>query len=268
MVDDRRKLRYRYFRSWSFKVDILSILPTDLAYIGLGTDCYRTIPCPVIVRINRIARFYQFRKNFHCVETRTNFPYFLRICKLILYILVIIHWNACLFFALNYTSGFSSNQILFNNVTGAEAVSLSYQYIYSFYWSTMVLTTVGNVPEPESEYEYLFLIVDFLIGVLIFAAIVGNIGSMIMNTMAERMQFQQNVDSVKRYMSLRRVPHHIQKKVMKWFDHLWENQRTLNERKTLSVLPDKMKREISIAVHMTALKHVSQFRKYIDRKIL
>jgi uncharacterized YccA/Bax inhibitor family protein len=38
------------------------------------------------------------------------------------------------------------------------------------------LTTIGETPTPENETEYLFVVADFLAGVLIFATIVGNIG--------------------------------------------------------------------------------------------
>jgi cyclic nucleotide gated channel len=57
-------------------------------------------------------------------------------------------------------------------------VSLSYQYIYSFYWSTLTLTTIGETPPPEIEAEFIFVIFDYMIGILIFATIVGNIGAM------------------------------------------------------------------------------------------
>jgi hypothetical protein len=61
--------------------------------------------------------------------------------------------------------------------TGPQNASLTRQYIYSFYWSTLTLTTIGETPTPENETEYLFVVADFLAGVLIFATIVGNIGS-------------------------------------------------------------------------------------------
>lgn len=61
--------------------------------------------------------------------------------------------------------------------TGTQNASLTRQYIYSFYWSTLTLTTIGETPTPENETEYLFVVADFLAGVLIFATIVGNIGS-------------------------------------------------------------------------------------------
>ena len=51
------------------------------------------------------------------------------------------------------------------------------QYCYSFYWSTLTLTKIGEtpLPEPDNNYELCFVTGDFLIGVLIFAAILGNI---------------------------------------------------------------------------------------------
>ena len=61
---------------------------------------------------------------------------------------------------------------------------------YSFYWSTLTLTTIGETPQPERDAEYLFVTIDFLVGVLIFATIVGNVGSMITNMNAARAEFQ------------------------------------------------------------------------------
>ena len=74
-----------------------------------------------------------------------------------------------------------------------RAPGLSTQYIYSFWWSTVTLTTIGETPLPvqgwrfinHSHYyffyhldiEYLFHILNFLLGVMVIATIVGNIGS-------------------------------------------------------------------------------------------
>lgn len=66
---------------------------------------------------------------------------------------------------------------LFSRPAGTQNSTLMRQYIYSFYWSTLTLTTIGETPTPENETEYLFVVADFLAGVLIFATIVGNIGS-------------------------------------------------------------------------------------------
>jgi len=93
-------------------------------------------------RVLRIDRMLEF---FDKTETRTNFPnifrllfeiksfsnvfilphLFFRITKVVLYILVLIHWNACLFFAISFYIGFESDTWVFQ---GSD--SLSTQYIY------------------------------------------------------------------------------------------------------------------------------------------
>lgn len=73
-------------------------------------------------------------------------------------------------------AGFGTDNWVYN-VNGPKNSTLARQYIYSFYWSTLTLTTIGETPVPENDAEYLFVVADFLAGVLIFATIVGKSNS-------------------------------------------------------------------------------------------
>jgi len=75
------------------------------------------------------------------------------------------------------------------------------------------------------------VVTDFLVGVLIFATIVGNIGSMITHMNAARAEFQDRLDSIKQYMEFRKVSKELEKRVIKWFDYLWTNKQALDEGK-------------------------------------
>ena len=119
--------------------------------------------------------------------------------------------------------------------------SFTTQYIYSFYWSTLTLTTIGETPQPEQDSEYLFVTIDFLLGVLIFATIVGNIGSMITNMNASKADFRNKMDAIKQYMSFRKVGKDLEQRVIKWFDYLWSNKQSMDEQSVLEMLPDKLK---------------------------
>jgi hypothetical protein len=99
-------------------------------------------------------------------------------------------------------SGFGKDRFVYHNTPNT---TLSHQYIYCMYWSTMTLTAIGDAADPVEEVEYLFTVIDFLLGILIFASIVGNVGSMIANMNAARAEFQQRMDSVKQYMLIRHV---------------------------------------------------------------
>jgi len=339
LVRNTRKLANNYLASFEFKLDALSVLPTDLAYLFMPTRCQpNRVPCAIIYRLNRLLRFHRLAQFFDRTESVTNFPFIFRISKLVFYILVIIHWNACIYFALSYVIGFGSdswvyqpmkeamipestiqnitkstnipdgslgalhsnqtnstttnqtsdpigiqlgNASLLGQTIGADRLqnsekqqqlrsnsliyhhekdNLLHQYIYCFYWSTLTLTTIGEVPMPERDEEYLFVVVDFLIGLLIFATIVGNIGSMITNMNAARAEFQHKMDSVKQWMKFRKVNKELEERIIKWFDYLWANRQTLDEDAVTSILPDRLKAETAIHVHLETLKRVHLFQ--------
>lgn len=163
-----------YISSFRFKLDLLSVFPTDVYFFFSGLTCHpdQVYPCSIIVRLNRLLRFYRVSEYFERTETRTSFPYIFRIGKLIFYILILIHWNACIYFAISYVIGFDSDRWVYNRRAAGNGIgndttlgdTLRHQYIYCFYWSTLTLTTIGEVPIPETDFEYTFVVINFLIG--------------------------------------------------------------------------------------------------------
>uniref|UniRef100_F6Z6F8 Cyclic nucleotide-binding domain-containing protein n=1 Tax=Ornithorhynchus anatinus TaxID=9258 RepID=F6Z6F8_ORNAN len=253
LVREPERLRRRYTGSRQFKLDVLSLLPTDLAYVRLGMN----FPELRFNRLLKAARLFEF---FDRTETRTDYPNGFRIGILVLYILVIVHWNACVYFAISKLIGFGTDSWVYPNVSVPEYGRLSRKYIYSLYWSTLTLTTIGETPPPVRDEEFLFVVADFLVGVLIFATIVGNVGSTISNVNASRADFQAKVDAVKQYMHFRKVTEDLEARVVKWFDYLRANEKTVDEKEVLKNLPDKLKAEIAINVHLDTLKKVRIFQ--------
>ncbi|XP_014822476.1 PREDICTED: cyclic nucleotide-gated cation channel-like isoform X2 [Poecilia mexicana] len=248
LVKDVRRLRETYIRTLQCTLDICSILPTDLLYLIVGMSY------TPLLRFNRLLRLSRLFEFFERTETRTSYPNAFRICKLVLYILVIIHWNACVYYSFSKVLGLGSDSWVYPNASDPEFGSLTRSYIYCLYWSTLTLTTIGETPPPVRDEEYLFLIFDFLVGVLIFASIVGNVGSMISNMNATRVGFQTRVDTLKHYMHFRHVSKVLEQRVIRWFDYLWTNQKTIDEQEVLRSLPNKLRAEIAINVHLDTLK--------------
>ncbi|XP_063085973.1 cyclic nucleotide-gated cation channel alpha-3 [Cavia porcellus] len=253
MIQDVKRLWKHYTNTLQFKLDVLSLVPTDLAYLKLGVNYPE-------LRFNRLLKFSRLFEFFDRTETRTNYPNMFRIGNLVLYILIIIHWNACIYFAISKFIGFGTDSWVYPNISKPEYGRLSRKYIYSLYWSTLTLTTIGETPPPVKDEEYLFVVVDFLVGVLIFATIVGNVGSMISNMNASRTEFQAKIDSIKQYMHFRKVTKDLEMRVIRWFDYLWANKKTVDEKEVLKNLPDKLKAEIAINVHLDTLRKVRIFQ--------
>ncbi|XP_031707988.1 cyclic nucleotide-gated channel cone photoreceptor subunit alpha-like [Anarrhichthys ocellatus] len=253
LVRDEKILKEKYMKTRQFRFDIISLIPTDIVFLKIGINN----PEWRFNRLFRLARLFEF---FDRTETRTNFPNIFRIANLVLYIIIIIHWNGCLYFAISKVLGFGSDTWVYPSGKNPEFARLARQYIYCFYWSTLTLTTIGETPPPVRDIEYFFVVADFLTGVLIFATIVGNVGAMISNMNAARVEFQAKIDSIKQYMEFRKVTKDLEVRVVKWFDYLWTEEKTCDEKLVLKNLPDKLKAEIAINVHLETLRKVRIFQ--------
>eukprot|EP00118_Oscarella_pearsei_P027633 m.311233 g.311233 ORF g.311233 m.311233 type:complete len:663 (+) comp62956_c0_seq1:83-2071(+) len=251
-VKDFGKLRWHYIRTKGFWLDALSILPLDLFYIVAGTGA-------TALRLNRLFKIHRMWLFFSKTESKISFPNVFRVTSLVLYIMICIHWNACIYFALSTAIGLGSDRWVYPLPVGNWS-NLSRKYIYSLYWSTQTLTTIGETPEPATDAEYAFVIFDFLVGVLIFATIVGNVGYTISNMNAARNEFQDRMDGIKQYMHQRNVSKDMETRVIQWFDYLWTCNHSLDEQQILDTLPDKLKADIAIYAHLATLRKVDIFK--------
>ncbi|XP_040178713.1 cyclic nucleotide-gated olfactory channel-like [Rana temporaria] len=253
LVRDTKMLSDNYIHTLQFKLDVLSILPTDLGYLAIGLQWPE-------VRFNRLLHFPRMFECFDQTETRTSYPNIFRIINLVLYIILIIHWNACIYYVISKAIGFGTDTWVYPNITDTEHDYLTRAYVYCLYWSTLTLTTIGNSPTPMTDTEYVFIVFDFLVGVLIFATIVGNVGSMISNMNATRTEFQGKIDAIKHYMQFRKVSKDLEAKVIRWFDYVWTAEKTVDEKEVLKNLPAKLRAEIAINVHLETLRKVRIFQ--------
>ncbi|XP_071088023.1 cyclic nucleotide-gated channel alpha-3-like [Haliotis cracherodii] len=251
LVTDVKRLSRCYVKSWKLIVDLLAVAPLDFFYFLVGFN--------PLFRLNRILKFWRVNEFYSDSETRTSSPIGFRLFFLIVNIMCVIHWNACIYFAISKALGFSSDEWVYDDSTEYKK-QLTIKYLYSFYWSMLTLTAIGDTPAPEKIESVLYCICDTLIGVLIFATIFGNIGSMINQMNASRTEFQHDVDAVKRYMEIRKVGSDIQDRVIQWFAYTWNNKQSIDDRQALAILPEKLRAEIAIHVHLHTLRRVAIFQ--------
>lgn len=85
-------------------------------------------------------RFWAFMDR---TERHTNYPNLFRSTSLIHYLLVIFHWNGCLYHIIDKNNGFGSKNWVFSDSETADVVK---KYLQSYYWCTLALTTIGDLP--------------------------------------------------------------------------------------------------------------------------
>ncbi len=103
------------------------------------------------------------------------------------------------------------------------------------YWSVTTLTLTHNQDtKPVGKEDYIFLSIQTIFALLLFATIMGHVASIVSNLSNARKDFQgikmkifyfikhflliylAKLDAVKTYMSLRRVPNNLEDRVIRW----------------------------------------------------
>ncbi|XP_074659135.1 cyclic nucleotide-gated channel rod photoreceptor subunit alpha-like [Tubulanus polymorphus] len=269
LVLDPVKLSRNYRRKPEFIQDMIAIAPvgtlatfvarfTDTAIMDIGDIDGSDVYIP-IVRIPRLLKVSTVGRFFDISDSRTSNPNIIRAMKLSMYLTLVIHWIACFYYMVSLYEGLGSNDWVYPNKT--EDLVFRSTYIRTLYWATMTLTTIGGTNVPVTTIEYIFTGVTFLIGVFVFAAVVGNVGDVISNMNAARQEFQSRMDQIKFYMNHRRVPEVLQNRVKRWADYSWSRTQAMDEISMLEMLPERIRTEIAIHVHLETLKKVKIFEE-------
>ncbi|EDV23581.1 uncharacterized protein TRIADDRAFT_13081, partial [Trichoplax adhaerens] len=254
VVTDRHKLRQHYFRSGRVVMDVICLLPFDFFY-------YNVTQMFPIIRIGRLLKYYRTNDFYRLIQSRTYRPNFWRILNLIHTLFILIQWFAAIYYMISGYIGFGSDGWVYPEPVGING-NLSVKYLKSVYWATLTLTTIGEIPSPVTQIEYLFTLLSYFCGLFIFASIVGLLGNVIAKRNARRSQFDQLLDDAKEYMSKRNVSSNLQTRVQRWFDYSWERGQLngIGEARAISMLPTKLKTELALHVHLETLKKVTLFQ--------
>ena len=166
-----------------FYIDCLCLLPLDFLYLSIGFNS--------ILRCFRLIKIYRFWAFLDRTERHTNYPNVFRTLSLVHYILVIFHWNACLFHIISINDGFGSRDWFKYDQQSCPGVLCN--YLHTFYWSALALTTIGDLPRPRTRGEYFFLNLEVVFGLFLFATVLGHVANIVTNVSAARKEFQGNL---------------------------------------------------------------------------
>ncbi|XP_061707601.1 cyclic nucleotide-gated cation channel beta-3-like isoform X1 [Cydia pomonella] len=248
-VDDPGETRRNYRKKIQYKFDIISLTPLDFLYFYFGTHM-------VILRFPRLLKLQTFWEFNIAVDRVLSSPYVVRIGKTLVYIFYLIHLNACAYYTMSAYEGLGINNWVYDGQGNA--------YIRCFYFATKTATSIGKNPKPENPGEYMFMTVAWLMGVFVFALLIGQIRDIIATATRARTDYRKRVDGCTRYLRKLNMPASLQQRVTCWFNYTWNEQRCFDESNILNTLPHNMKQDVALEVHMSTLSKVELFRDCSD----
>ncbi len=233
----------RHYRRSGFRTDLLSVIPLDLLFIASGA-AVGGVPVALVLRANRLLRVARALRGFRRWERLkwTNTGY-LRIFKLLIGVLLLIHWIACGWFLVAVLDGFPPDSWVVR--AELEEVDLGSQYLRSLYWGFVTTTTVGYGDiTPSRNAEYAFTVVVMIVGASMYALIIGSIASLVSSIDAAKAAFWERVDGVGLYLRARGVPEPLQEQVRDYYEYIWDRYRGTDTRELLRDLPSATRLEV------------------------
>ncbi|XP_042878968.1 cyclic nucleotide-gated cation channel beta-3-like [Penaeus japonicus] len=243
-VSSNKLMRTHYIKSIKFRYDLIALLPLDFLYFKFGPLSIFRLP-----RFIKIKTFWEF---FNRLDSVLSSPHAVRVVRTVLNMLYLIHLNTCAYYGFSKVEGIGSNRWVFQGKGNA--------YIRCFYFATKTATSIGKNPKPENEAEYLFMTASWLMGVFVFALLIGQIRDIVATATRNQNEYRKVMDQTQAYLHRLNLPPLLQERVRLWFTYTWHNQKTLDEMRCLQSLPRKMRTDIAINVHIQTLSKVQLFQ--------
>lgn len=133
LVHDSKRLAKHYIKSKYFFLDLVSTVPLGSCYYAFKVDFAFT----PFLRIPRLLKLYRARQFAFKVEAASPVPNVCRTINFIHFLLLVNHLAAVAYF------------VIFEK-DSSDRSHLS-EYIRVYYWSTITLTTIGDVKDPDTD---------------------------------------------------------------------------------------------------------------------
>ncbi|KAM0974547.1 hypothetical protein ACFX2C_017719 [Malus domestica] len=240
LVDDRKKIGWKYARSWLI-FDVISTIPSELA-----TRIFpKSLKSYGFFNMLRLWRLRRVSALFSRLEKDRNYNYFwVRCAKLICVTLFAIHCAGCFYYLIA-----ARNHDPAKTWTGAEILGqgLWVRYMTAVYWSITTLTPVGHGDlHPVNAREMIFDIFYMFFNLGLTSYLIGNMTNLVVHGTSRTRKFRDTIQAASSFAQRNQLPLRLQDQMLA---HLCLKFRTdsegLQQQETLDSLPKAIRSSIS-----------------------
>ena len=227
------------YAGWWFVVDLCAAIPFA---------AFSASSLLQLLRLLKLARVAELMWRWRRPEFQN--PTVIRLAFFFFWLALSAHWIASGWLALR---GVSAD------------LDQTTNYLRALYWCVMTLTSVGYgdiVPSTNAEMAYAMLVM--ILGVGVYGYVIGNVAALLANIDPARVRHRELVDRVTAFMRYRRVPAGLQRRILDYYEYLWEKRLGYDESAAISGLPPSLRTEVSLFLNRDILQKVPFFRAASD----
>ena len=261
LVTDR-KLAVRQYLTTRFVVDLFSSLPYELIALGLSAD---GLVSP-FWRLRCVVRFYRVARVLRRLEDSFEFQEYVAIARLLLSIVLLVHWIACFWLMLgtmpegwayqNTAHQSSADMCAANAYNGCWGL-----YVKSLYWVFSTLMTVGYGDIfPITNEEIGFAAIVCFSFHACFSYVLGLITNYVFSLNRTASLFRDKLAQLNAFMEYRQLSDSVRARISELYSgRLWQSTGGLDEQSILSSLPASIRRNVSLLMYAELLLNVPLF---------
>jgi len=133
--------------------------------------------------------------------------------------------------------------------------SYSRKYWTSMFWAVQVTTGVGDDIIPKSNMEIGFTVSMAVIGLMMYAVVIGSATSALQNMDTAATERQQTLDRITQYMRAQKVPTFFQKIIKDFYTHMWSNPTTSSD-EVFNELPPNLRSKLTVVVNRDLIDRI------------
>ena len=266
-----RSVILKYAKTWLL-IDLLASIPVELIFEAAtsssadeadGLTLHRLVRLLRGIKLFRILRVKRIWKRLF-YRARLN-PSVVRLCKLFGFLIFEWHWIGCSYWFIASAEGFGGE---WSPPSEVLAYSFNQQYIRAYFWAVTVTTGVGRDIIPETDSQFIFTTCAIIVGVLMYALIVGSVGSALQSIDSPDSQRIRRMDSVREYLRQRRVSDELTETIMSYYDYCYTRHITEHDEKILKDIHSALKEELDLEIFQQLLQKVPRFTLLPDALLL
>jgi len=239
-----------HFKSYNFYLDALSSFPTGFVQLINKSNAWRSVRILKVLRLSKVGRIL---KEFSPDKFNTSDQQ--RLMILLFYLLVATHLLACAFIMICRLNDWPSHFF----IPGVDPDDLYQTYSGSICWALMSLTGIGAILTPITVDENIFVLVTILVGIFVYAIILGNVYSVLANYQYLETAYLRKVSSVLEFCKYRGVPDATQRKVTMYYRLMWSRNKGIQD----SLLLEDMTKPLRQEILMHSFKNIYNRCKWV-----